>query len=189
MPDATRSQAGFTLVELLVALSVMSIIGAALASALFVGLRTSGDTQTSLDQSNAELALSSALTRDVQNACRSGPGCANPNPGTAPDHVCGHDVAFAMNVQFDPLAHGAELTVGYAHEGKTIVRYECDLGASVPLESHTVVAGHVTDIAVIAPGTGACVGQFQVHTKLGGSAAGVGTHGYEFDVCAHARAA
>jgi type II secretory pathway pseudopilin PulG len=63
-----RSEAGLTVVELLVATSVMGILMTALASAVFVGFRSTRDTHTSLDQSNAEQIITTYVTKDIQAA-------------------------------------------------------------------------------------------------------------------------
>ena len=64
----TRDEAGVTLIELLVSVSLLGLLMSALSGALFVGLRTTNDTQTSLGQSNAEQLVSTYLTKDIQAA-------------------------------------------------------------------------------------------------------------------------
>ena len=64
----THDEAGVTLIELLVSVSLLGLLMAALSGALIVGLRTTSDTQTSLGQSNAEQLVSTYLTKDIQAA-------------------------------------------------------------------------------------------------------------------------
>ena len=66
--DPRRSEAGVTLIELLVAVSIMGILMFALTSAVFVGFRSTRDTHTSLDQSNAEQIITTYVTKDIQAA-------------------------------------------------------------------------------------------------------------------------
>jgi prepilin-type N-terminal cleavage/methylation domain-containing protein len=174
-------EAGFTLVELLVCVVVMGFIAVALGTALFVGLRTSGDTDTSLDQSNAELAVASYLTKDVQ--------AASPSPSTNAVTVCGTPVRFAMNTwsKFsDPLLP-ADTTVGYALQSTTIVRVTCPVGSGAPTSTHSFV-GAVSSMTASIPSTGSCKDQFEVAVTAAGSTRGGGTNAYSFSVCAHVRA-
>ena len=69
MSARTRTgEAGFTLVELLVTVSLMGLLMTALMSAVIVGFRSTRDTHTSLDQSNAEQIITTYVTKDIQAA-------------------------------------------------------------------------------------------------------------------------
>jgi type II secretory pathway pseudopilin PulG len=57
-----------SLIELLAAVAILGIVMTALASALFVGFRSTRDTHTSLDQSNAEQIITTYVTKDIQAA-------------------------------------------------------------------------------------------------------------------------
>ena len=63
-----RSEAGVTLIELLVAVSLMGLLMTALTGAVIVGFRSTRDTHTSLDQSNAEQIITTYVTKDIQAA-------------------------------------------------------------------------------------------------------------------------
>ena len=61
---------GFTMVELLVVISIMTIITASVGAALVMGFRMSTNTYTRLDQSNAALAVTRYLSGDLYAAER-----------------------------------------------------------------------------------------------------------------------
>ena len=63
-----RRDDGMTLVELLVAITILGIIGSVVTSTLFLALRTSTDAQTTLNESNDRETLALMFTRDAQNA-------------------------------------------------------------------------------------------------------------------------
>lgn len=62
------SEAGFTLIELMMAIVILGIIIGPLTAGLIVGLRTSADTQNRLTGSNDAQMLSIYLPPDVQSA-------------------------------------------------------------------------------------------------------------------------
>jgi prepilin-type N-terminal cleavage/methylation domain-containing protein len=64
----TRREDGFTMVELLVAVALTSLIVPVLTSALVVGWRTTDDTLAQLADTRNRQLVPSLLTRDVQSA-------------------------------------------------------------------------------------------------------------------------
>lgn len=63
-----RGESGVTLIELLIAITITTIIMAPIASSIYVGLHTTGATQNRVQESVGVNLLSSYLTPDVQNA-------------------------------------------------------------------------------------------------------------------------
>jgi prepilin-type N-terminal cleavage/methylation domain-containing protein len=64
----TGSDDGFTLVELLVSISILGMIMVVLTTAVFMGLRATKDANGSMDESNAASLTAVYFTRDVQGA-------------------------------------------------------------------------------------------------------------------------
>lgn len=60
--------AGFTLVELLVAVAILGIVGSVLVGIVSLGFSSYADTTTRLNESNDRQVIASYFTRDVQNA-------------------------------------------------------------------------------------------------------------------------
>jgi prepilin-type N-terminal cleavage/methylation domain-containing protein len=67
---ATRSDGGFTLVELVVAISLVGLVTTVLAAAIVVSLRTTPDTENRLDDARATRALATWLSHDTTSAPR-----------------------------------------------------------------------------------------------------------------------
>jgi prepilin-type N-terminal cleavage/methylation domain-containing protein len=135
-----RDQAGVTLIELLVTLSIMGIIMVALTSALFVGFHSTRDTNTNLDQSNAEQFVSLYLTRDVQGAD------AVTYPATS---SCGNQpVALQATARSDPLLGASDTTITYRLSGRDLVRRVCG-----PSPSTLTLARDVTTFAASGANT------------------------------------
>jgi prepilin-type N-terminal cleavage/methylation domain-containing protein len=99
------SEAGFTLVELLVAVSLMGLIMTALTSAVIVGFRSTRDTHTSLDQSNAEQIITTYVTKDIQAA----------NAVVAPVTLCGGETPkLELTTRSGPRVTDSLVNVRYA---------------------------------------------------------------------------
>ena len=98
--SATHSEQGFTLVELVVTMSIVSIIVASLAGSFIVGLKSMGSTQQRFDQSHDAQLLSMYFIPDAQSVDPGGVvtaptaplGCGGPGQ-TPPVYVPGTDVS------------------------------------------------------------------------------------------------
>jgi prepilin-type N-terminal cleavage/methylation domain-containing protein len=122
---------GMTLIEVLVAVSLMGFIMTALSGALFVGLRTTRDSHTSLDQSNAEQVLSTYVTKDIQGST------AVRTSGTSP---CGNQpVVLETTTRTDPLGAG-NVTVAYRLSGTDLVRQVCGPSPSTRTIAHNITS-------------------------------------------------
>jgi prepilin-type N-terminal cleavage/methylation domain-containing protein len=191
MHEPTDRESGFTLVELLVTMTITGLILTVIVSAVYVGLRTTSDGQRGLAQSNAEQLAANWFTTDVQSACdptSSTPTCTrSPNPSTASVQACGSSALFAMDALSTPMATAADTTIAYVLQNGTLSRLTCSLGGTSPT-STTVLASNVKTAAVSYPTSGSCSGQFQLAVTLSGSTLGNGTPDYGFTLCAKGRA-
>ncbi|MBI4934845.1 MAG: type II secretion system protein [Actinobacteria bacterium] len=68
MNRVRASGRGFTLVEVIIVVSLMSIVSLAVSAALILGIRTADDTYTRFDQSNAAMAVNRLLGGDMMVA-------------------------------------------------------------------------------------------------------------------------
>jgi prepilin-type N-terminal cleavage/methylation domain-containing protein len=145
---------GFTVIELLIALTVSGLILAPLAAAIFVGFRTTGDTQTRLAQSDSANVLAAYFIPDVQNASILGFGATQLDCGSASGPV---DIALTWLPY-----QAASSTVGYYTAdvgGKTELRRRVCRGDDIVAEVKVLgnVTGGVTPACVNSAG-GACNG-------------------------------
>ncbi len=190
LSTGTRDQ-GFTLVELLVAITILGIITTALGTALFVGIRASGDDQRNLDQSNAEQLVTYYLANDVKAACATAlvvPACPrSPNPSTSPVAACGSTAQVAIDTTTSAGAAAADLTIAYVLTGTTLTRDTCVYGTSSATSSR-VLSQFVGSVVGTYPASGSCAGLFQLAVTIAGSTSGNGTPVFPFTVCADPRA-
>ncbi len=192
MKRSPHPEAGLTLVELLVSVVILGFLGTVLAMALFVGIRTTTQNQTSLDQSNSEQLLANYLVKDVAAACNptivDGPTCTrNPNPSITAGTACGTAVVFAMDILKNPTGTSADTTVGYTLQSNQLRRVSCPVGASSASSSVTI-ARTITSITPSVPSTGPCANQFRVDVTAAGSTTGVTFGPYPYVLCTHRRA-
>jgi prepilin-type N-terminal cleavage/methylation domain-containing protein len=185
-----QPQEGFTLVELLIAVVINGLIMSAIASALFVGLRTTTDARRNLGQSNGEQLIAYYFTGDVQSACNpalSAPTCPRtPNPSMSSGSACGTAAQFAIDTFSNPTASAPDVTVGYGLQTGVLTRFTCGYGAASTSSSVTL-AEKISSVAVTYPISGACAGRFQLVVTAAGSTEGIGTPAYSFTLCAERR--
>jgi prepilin-type N-terminal cleavage/methylation domain-containing protein len=190
MRPPRQPQEGFTLVELLIGVVINGLIMSAIASALFVGLRTTTDARRNLGQSNGEQLIAYYFTGDVQSACNpalSEPACARtPNPSTTSGSACGTTAQFAMDTFSTPTASAPEVTVGYGLQSGVLTRFTCAYGATSTSSSVTL-AEKISSVAVTYPISGTCAGRYQLVVIATGSTEGIGTPAYTFTLCAERR--
>jgi prepilin-type N-terminal cleavage/methylation domain-containing protein len=128
IPADTGKQAGFTLVELLVAIVILGTIVGAIGSALIVGFRTQGSTQERLEQSSDAQLLASYFGPDVQSAKKA---LASPT-----DTVCSDTGAVVRLTGKDPAVSGAtdvmtSYVVATVGGERQLRRRECRGGSAV----------------------------------------------------------
>ena len=132
MTRTTRGDSsGFTLVELLITVVIAGLVMGPLSGALIVGFRTTGDTRTSLQQSNAEQLISTYVAKDIQAA---------EQVSYSPAGVCGGKVEF--RTRSTAMAASADTVYAYTWNGTTLSRLECDTGGT-PLTT-LVLASNVS---------------------------------------------
>ena len=135
------TEAGFTLVELLVAIVILSIVVGGLGQALVVGLKTTSATATTLVDVTDAGVLSSRLMTDVKGAqslgATGGPACAPPGPAPAPARVLwtqaeGETAAYVVkHIPADP---------GTGTRARSeLRRLRCAPGASTPVPAEGIV--------------------------------------------------
>jgi prepilin-type N-terminal cleavage/methylation domain-containing protein len=132
-----RDEAGLTLPELVVSVAIAGIISVAMGSAMFVGLRTTRDTRTSLSQSNTEQIVTTYVAKDIQASDTAPTATTNPS--------CGGAVALQTTTRTDALA-AANVTVTYRLAGTDPIRQVCGPNASSRAIAHNVTAFGVTDL-------------------------------------------
>jgi len=120
-----NDESGFTLIELVLVMTITALVITPIASAMFLGLRTEGDVQQRLSESNGAMQFSSYFGPDVQQALLVGVNA--PESGT----VCG---AGAQTV-------GLLLTLV---PGQSSVSYFVDPTNSAILRRRTCASGAVT---------------------------------------------
>jgi type II secretory pathway pseudopilin PulG len=128
-----RDESGLTLVELVVSVSITGVIAVALSSAIFVGLRTTRDTRTSLTQSNTEQLVTTYVAKDVLSS----------DTEPAAGAVCGGPAVLVTTAHADALG-AANVTVAYRLSGNDLQREVCG-GASHTI-AHDVTAFSVTKL-------------------------------------------
>jgi prepilin-type N-terminal cleavage/methylation domain-containing protein len=110
-----RASAGFTLVELLVAITILGVISVAIAATATVLLRATGDTQTRLTESRGPKLVGVYWTPDVNSADFVNPGPVCATGGTAlvtfqkSEPGAGSDVAALTTWATVPSADGTSL--------------------------------------------------------------------------------
>lgn len=128
----TPDQAGFSLVELVVVVTILGIIGFTLTEAVILGLKTTDATATDVTRSVAVQSLRTAFTGDARSArlvSTVDPGAMTCAPAAAASEVFLHlswvDQGQAHKVSYAVAAE----TPSVAGEGE-LVRWSCTGGAA-----------------------------------------------------------
>jgi prepilin-type N-terminal cleavage/methylation domain-containing protein len=132
---------GFTMVELLVVISIMTLITASVGGALFLGFRMSTNTYSRLDQSNAALAVTHSLSGDLYAA--EGPVIVN----STSDTTCGGVAPLKMWSRSQAANNTRDTLVVWVRSGTDLVRRTCVNGVQT---ASTIVA---TGIGAFTPST------------------------------------
>jgi prepilin-type N-terminal cleavage/methylation domain-containing protein len=186
-----RREDGFTLIELLVSMTISGIIIAAVATAAYVGIRTTADNQRGLQQSNAEQLTGNWFISDVQSACDpnvSAPSCPrSPNPASSSTTACGSSAVTAMDTYDSPDSSSPDTTIAYILQSSQLTRVTCAYGGTSAATT-SILATNVQSASVSYPTSGSCSGQFQLSVTQSGTTLGNGTSAYTFTLCADPRA-
>ncbi len=195
MATSLRSEAGFTLVELLVGLVILGIIGAALTSALFLGVE---DVERHADEPEPEQRgtcrfgirhqghSSDVPARHVHTPAQSaGPACnaVDADGNEVVNGGIGNGSFVIWSLAVPTLPRAGDVSTTYTLNAGQLTRQV--LG---PANATKVIAENVECLRVVTAGSGACAGQFELDVTVAGSSAGIGTAPYSFSVCAKARA-
>ena len=161
---------GFTLVEVLLTVVMLSVIVGVLTDTLILGLRTTNDTQTSTAQSDSQQFIAHFVSRDVQASVAATPG------GSA----CGvTNAALVTTEQSAPTLAAADQAVAYSVKSGGLTRSTCAIGASSAATT-AVISDKVTAFAATCGSPAACgTVHVDVQTAAGAS---VPSYGFTLDV-------
>lgn len=139
MTRPPASDRGFTLVELILVISLMGVVSLAVTAALILGIRTSNDTYTRFDQSNAAMAVNRLLGADMMAA--EGPVLVN----STSDAACGGPAPLKMWSRSAASSSVRDTLVVWRVAGDELFRVVC-IG-DVQTDSKVVASG----ISLFAP--------------------------------------
>ena len=140
--DRRLDEEGFTLIEVMVSVVILTLVIGAIAAALISVLLLSGSTTKSISDSADAQAVSANLTNDVQSAAEI---TTSPSTkfGTPHDATCGTGTRL-LGLQWNQV-HGSTTfgsRVSYlavkSRNTWTLVRVECNAGSSIPTSIETV---------------------------------------------------
>lgn len=123
--DGIRRDRGFTLIEMIVTVSLLAVIGLTVFAALFVGIRATSDGHERIDQSLTAMEITRFLSGDIYSA--EGPVVVN----SATDAACGGVAAPGLKLMSRSTATAPTIdtTVVWVLTGTDLVRRTCVNGA------------------------------------------------------------
>jgi prepilin-type N-terminal cleavage/methylation domain-containing protein len=141
-----HAQHGFTLVELLLTVTILSLVIGVLTDTLILGLRTTKDTHTRIAQADAQQFIAHFATRDVLGSVTATPG------GSA----CGvTNAALVITEQSAATLSAADQAVAYSLGSDGLLRSTCAVGAT-SAATVTNISDMVTDFTATCTAPGAC---------------------------------
>jgi prepilin-type N-terminal cleavage/methylation domain-containing protein len=141
-----HTQHGFTLVELILTVTILSLIIGVLTDVLILGLRTTKDTQTSIAQADAQQFVAHFVSKDVVASVAATPG------GTA----CGiANAPLVTTEQSVPTLAAADQAVVYSLDSSGLSRSTCAVGATTAATT-SVISDEVTAFTAACAAPGAC---------------------------------
>ncbi len=140
------AQHGFTLVELLLTVTILSLIIGVLTDTLILGLRTTKDTQTKIAQADAQQFIAHFVSRDVLASVAATPGAS----------ACGvTNAALVTTEESAPTLAAPDQAVAYSLDSSGLSRSTCAVGAS-SAATVTVISDEVTAFTASCAAPGAC---------------------------------
>jgi prepilin-type N-terminal cleavage/methylation domain-containing protein len=165
-----HTQHGFTLVEMLLTITILSLIIGVLTDTLILGLRTTGDTQTRIAQSDAQQFIAHYVSKDVLASVAATPG----------GNACGvSNAPLVTTEQSAPTLSAPDQAVVYSVASDGLSRLTCAFGATSAATT-SVISDEVTSFSATCGSPGAC-GTVHVDVQ---TAAGVNvpSHAFTLDV-------
>ena len=129
---------GVTLVELVIAITLLGVVGGAITGALYLGVKTTNNSSTRLDQSMTEMAVTRYLTGDILSA--EGPVTVNGS-----DNTCG-SASLKLYSRSDATKATKDTVVAWALVGTDLVRRTCTGGTQT--SEHVIAKG----VSAFTPG-------------------------------------
>jgi prepilin-type N-terminal cleavage/methylation domain-containing protein len=121
--ERCRGESGVSLIELIIAMALSSMLLVPLGAGFYFGLRSSADTQSRLTQSNRATLLSSYFSADVQGANAAATGTAEATS------VCGTAVVTADLLLSRPDGSSVSYSRGIGAAATDWMRRTCAGGA------------------------------------------------------------
>jgi prepilin-type N-terminal cleavage/methylation domain-containing protein len=142
----TDAQQGFTLVELVLTVTILSLIIGVLTDTLILGLRTTSDTRTRIAQADAQQFIAHFVWKDVVASA-----AATPNA-----NACGvSNAALVTTEQSVATLAAPDQAVAYWIGPKGLTRSTCAIGAA-SAATVTVISDKVTAFTATCAAPGAC---------------------------------
>jgi len=120
-----RNERGFTVIELIVSITILAVIGAALTESIIIGLRTTDNTSTNLGASSDAGLLASYFGSDAQSSSST----------TGP--ACGSGGVTVVNLSWTDPRSADAYVISYSVDGGDLVRRVC-LNGNAAVAQHLV---------------------------------------------------